>query len=177
MKKWLYVICPIVGIALFLALYFPAKARHEAGEAARAESIAKAKAADEAKKHEIEEKVRVDSQRRATENAREEAAKEAARIAKYNAVGEEIQKDTDAANADILKYTKQVDDLNTELDALRKRKEELTREDFDLLKQVELARVHQSNANLQIQRMVEMIANRAGASSLTVQIDPVIPKK
>jgi uncharacterized protein YggE len=67
MKKWLYVICPIVGIALFLALYFPAKARHEAGEAARADSIAKAKAADEAKKHEIEEKVRVDSQRRATE--------------------------------------------------------------------------------------------------------------
>jgi hypothetical protein len=177
MKKWMYVIFPGLGLALFLALYFPAKARYEAGEASRAAAITAQKAADEAHRHDIEERARQDSLKRAAENAKADADKEANRIAKWAAQSEEIQRDTDSANADIAKYTKQVDELEKQLETLHTRKELLTREDFDLLKQVELARVGQSNADLEIQRMVEMIATRAGGSSLTVVVEPQVPKK
>jgi hypothetical protein len=177
MKKWMYVIFPGLGLALFLALYFPAKARYEAGEASRAAAVAAQKAADEEHRHQIEERARQDSLRRAAENAKAEAEKEANRIAKWAQQSAEIQHDTDGYNADIAKDTKEVDELEKELEALHTRKDQLTREDFDLLKQVELARVGQSNADLEIQRMVEMIATRAGGSSLTVVIEPQLPKK
>jgi len=177
MKKWMYVIFPGLGLALFLAAYFPAKARYEAGEADRAAKVAAAKAADEAHRKDLEEKAHEDSVRRAAENAKEEADREAARIAKRKQDDADIQRDTDAANADVAKYTQQRDALQKELDELHQRKEQLTREDFDMLKQVELARVAQSNADIEIQRMVEMIATRAGGSSLTVEIMPPPPKK
>jgi hypothetical protein len=177
MKKWMYIIFPGIGLALFLAVYFPAKARFEAGEAARAQAIATQKAADEQHRLDLEKRAHDDSVKRQEQNARDEAAKEASRIAKRRQEDADIQRDTDAANADVAKFTAQRDELQKELDALHKRKEQLTREDFDMLKQVELARVAQSNADLEIQRMVEMIATRAGGSSLTVEIMPPPPKK
>ncbi len=177
MKKWMYVIFPGLGLALFFAIYIPANARYNAGLESRAAAIAAAKAADEAHLHDIEERARQDSQKRAADNAKAEADKEAARIAKWKLQSDEIQHDTDGYNSDIAKYTKQVDELEKQLDELHTRKDQLTREDFDLMKEVELARVGQSNADLKIQRMVEMIATRAGGSSLTVQVEPQVPKK
>jgi hypothetical protein len=177
MKKWMYLIFPGLGLALFLSVYFPAKARFEAGEAARAAALAAQKAADEQHRHELEQRAHDDSVRRAAETAREEAEKEAARIAKRRQEDADIQHETDAANADVAKFTAQRDELQKTLDSLHERKDQLTREDFDLLKQVELARVAQANADLEIQRMVEMIATRAGGSSLTVVIEPEVAKK
>ena len=177
MKKWMYIIFPGLGLALFFAIYIPANHRFEAGEAARAAAIAAQKAADEEHRHQLEQRAHDDSVKRQEQNARDEAAKEAARKAKRQQEDADIQRDTDAANADVAKFTAQRDALQKQLDELHAKKDQLTREDFDLLKQVELARVAQSNADLEIQRMVEMIATRAGGSSLTVVIEPPVPKK
>ncbi len=172
MKKWMYVIFPGIGIAVFLGLYFPAKSHFEAVEASRAEAVARQKTADDAHKKELEDLARQDSEKRAAQNAKDEAAREAARLEKWNQQGRDIQAETDAATADGDRYSKQIADLQIQLDTLHKQKDDLSREDFDLTKQVELARVNESTADLEIQRMVEMIANRAGASSMTVQIAP-----
>jgi chromosome segregation ATPase len=175
MKKWMYIIFPGLGLALFLALYFPANAHYEASVTARAEAVAAQKSADEQHRLALEKQAHEDSLKRQEQNARDEKAREADRIAKRQKEMDAIQKDTDGFNADIAKYQKQVDELQKQLDALHERKDRLTREDFDLLKQVELARVAQSNSDLEIQRMVEMIATRAGGSSLTVAIE--VPEK
>ena len=58
-----------------------------------------------------------------------------------------------------------------QLDQLRKQRDQLSRETFDIAKQVELARVARRNAEMDEQRWIEMIANRA-ASSQMAQIPP-----
>ena len=68
---------------------------------------------------------------------------------------------------------KQVDALEAELAKLRKDKDATSRESFELAKKVELARVARRNAELEIQRMTEMVSRRAADSSLTRP--PVIP--
>ena len=58
-------------------------------------------------------------------------------------------------------------DLEKELAGLRTQKETVNRENLELLKKVELARIAKRNAELNIQRMTEMISRRAAASALT----------
>jgi dynactin complex subunit len=94
------------------------------------------------------------------------AAQAAVREAKRQTEMHEIQADTDASNREIDRLNKQADDLQAQLESLQKQKETLTREDFALAKQVELARVNQGNADLEIQRMVDMIASRASQSAM-----------
>jgi chromosome segregation ATPase len=166
MKKWMYVIFPTLGLAIFLALYFPAKQASEDRVRREADEVARLKAVDDAHKKELEDKARADSDRRSAENARDLAAKAAEREAKRVAEMQGIQAQTDASNREIDRLTKEADALQAKLEALQKQKEVLTREDFDLAKQVELARVNQGNADLEIQRMVDMIASRAGQSAM-----------
>ncbi len=58
-------------------------------------------------------------------------------------------------------------------DLIAKEKDKLSRETFDLAKQVELARIARRNAELEIQRVTEMIHRRASDSALVKP--PVIP--
>jgi flagellar motility protein MotE (MotC chaperone) len=167
MKKWLYVISVGAMLAAWLAIYFPAKKATEERLAAQQAAIERQKEEDDARRLAIEQKAREDADRRAAERAKEEADKEAAAQKKWDDESAKIQADTDKANADIARLTQQVNALETELDTLHKAKDEDNREDFDLTKQVELARVNQFNAELEIQRMVDMVASRADQSSLT----------
>jgi predicted nucleic acid-binding Zn-ribbon protein len=87
-----------------------------------------------------------------------------------------IQADTDKFNAEVEKYSNEVSELTIELDSLHKQKDALTREGFDFAKRVELAQVVRQNAELEIQRMVQMIANRADQSMMT-KMPPPPPKE
>lgn len=173
MKKWMYVIFPGIMLAVFLVIYSSAMKDVELATQKKAEEVAKMKAADEAKKKVAEEKAREDSARRSAERAAEDAKREADRIAKWQNESKKIQDDTDKAQADADRYNKEVAALELTLDSLKKSKDKSSREAFDLVKQVERAKVDRRNAEIEIQRLTEMVSRRAAESSLTRP--PAIP--
>ena len=118
MKKWMYVIFPGLALAIFLALYFPAKEAAEQHVRDEAAQVARQKAADEAHRKDLEDKARADSERRAAENAQQLAAQAAVREAKRLADMKLIQADTDAANQEIDRSTKEADELQAKLKKL-----------------------------------------------------------
>jgi chromosome segregation ATPase len=141
MKKWMYIIFPGIMLAVFLVIYSSAMKDVELATQKKAEEVAKMKAADEAKKKVAEEKAREDSARRSAERAAEDSKREAEKIAKWQSESKKIQDDIDKAQADSDLYNKEVAALELTLDSLKKSKDKASRESFDLVKQVERAKV------------------------------------
>lgn len=167
MKKWLYLISVSSMLAIFLFFYFAHVKEVEVRDRLRAEEVAKQQAIDAQKKAEIEAKARADAEKRAAERAAADAKKEADKIAKWNADSKKIKDDTDELVAKADAYSKEASQLEIELNTLRTNKEKLNREAFEYAKQVEIARIDKRNAEMEIQRMTDMIAKRAADSALT----------
>ncbi|MEO6005946.1 MAG: hypothetical protein ABIZ04_08785 [Opitutus sp.] len=176
MKKWMYVISVGGMLAVFLFFYFSFLKQTEIKEKQRAEQVAQERKVEEERKAAIEAKARDDAAKRAAERVAAEEKKEADKLARWNAEGQKIQDATNAANAKADAYAKQISNLELELNTLRTNKEKLNREAFEFAKQVEQARVNKRNAELEIQRMTDMIAKRAADSSLT-RMPPVAAAK
>jgi hypothetical protein len=175
MKKWMYVLAPGAMLAVFLFFYFASRAETAQREKAHQEEVARAKAEADEKKHVAEVKAREDADRRAAEREAEDAKAAKDKEAKYAANMQRVQSDTDKSNAQAEAYAKQVSDLTIELDTLHKQKDELTRSAFEQSKKIQLAEVARENAELEIQRMVGMIADRADQSMMVKM--PVVPEK
>lgn len=175
MKKWMYVISVGSMLAVFLFFYFAFLKDSEIKEKQHAEQIAQERKAEETRKAAIEQKARDDAAKRAAERAAADAKKEADKVARWQAEGQKIQDATNASNAKADAYAKQISALEVELSSLRTNKEKLNREAFDFAKQVEQARINKRNAELEIQRMTDMIAKRAADSALT-RMPPVAAK-
>lgn len=173
MKKWMYLIPPTIMLGLFTIVYFSHVEKREAKEKAKVEKIAKEKAELDQKKKIAEAKAREDTKKRNEERDAEEAKKEKEKIDKQAANDKEVRDATAQYNAEADKFAKEAATLEIELDRLRKDKDKLSRETFDLAKQVELARIARRNAELEIQRVTEMIHRRASDSALVKP--PVIP--
>lgn len=161
-----YIIVPIILLAGFGFLYAQFHSEMKAKEAQRQAQIQAAKDEDARKRHEADEKARLDSERRERERQEEEAKKAKDKKDKYEA---EIQKIRD----EIAHYTGQVNDegkqsakLEQDLANLRATKEKENRESFDLNKQVERAQIDRRNAEFEIQRLTDMIVHRASESSM-----------
>jgi hypothetical protein len=67
--------------------------------------------------------------------------------------------------------------LQNEIANLRNQRESLSRETFDSAAKVELAKIDRRNAELEILRMYDMVAQRVSDSSLTKLPPPPPPKK
>ena len=167
MKKWIYLILPSLMLAGFLVIYFSHKEKAEAKERAHIAQVAKEKAEAEEKKRIAEQKARDDARKRQEERDAEERKKAEEKAAKQAADDKKVRDQTAEYTAKAEAAAKQVAALEAELDRLRKEKDQTSREAFDLAKQVELARIARRNAELEIQRMTEMVARRAAESSLT----------
>lgn len=175
MKKWMYVISVGGMLTVFLFFYFSHIKEAERLEKIRQEKIAHEIEVEKAKKAEIEAKARQDAEKRAAERAAADAKKEADKLAKWEADSRKIQQTTDEYNAKAAAFSKQVSELEIQLNTLRTSKEKLNREAFEFAKQVEQARIEKRNAELEIQRMTDMIAKKAADSSLSRAL--VIPPK
>src|SRR5688572_6066262 len=167
MKKWMYIIFPSVMLAGFLVIYFSHKEKAEAKERAHVAQVAKEKTDAEQKKQAAEAKAREDARKRQEERDAEERKKAEEKAAKQAADDKKVRDQTAEYTAKADAAAKQGNALEIELDRLRKEKDKTSRETFDLAKQVELARIARRNAELEIQRMAEMVARRAAESSLT----------
>lgn len=171
----MYVIFPTAMLGIFLVFYFSAAKKAELKEQQHIAQVAKQKADDAEKKRVAEDKARVDAEKRSAERAAEEAKKEADKIAKWQAEGKRIQDDTEKSLADADKYQKEVSKLEIDLDTLKKTKDKASRDSFDLLKQVERAKVDRRSAEIEIQRLTEMVARKASESSLTRPVVSAAP--
>lgn len=173
MKKWMYVIFPSVMLAGFLVIYLSHREQAEKKEREHIAQVAKEKAAADEKKKIAEAKAREDAKKRQDERDQEEKKKADEKAARQAADDKKVQDAIAEYTAKGNAAAKQVAALEIELDRLRKEKDKTSRESFELAKQVELSRVARRNAELEIQRMTEMLVRRASDSSLTRP--PVIP--
>jgi len=172
MKKWMYLIFPSILLVVFLIFYRSSRNEVEARERHHAEMVAQQKAADDARKALIEQKARDDAAKHAAERAAEDAKNAAEKQARWDAETARIQKETDKYTADSAKYAALVSELQIQIDSLHKLKEQDTREAFDAEKQVELDEIKRRDAELESQRMLEMIIKRADDSFLTKGAPP-----
>jgi hypothetical protein len=167
MKKWMYLIFPGAMLGLFLVFFLSHSKEAEEREKVRIEALNKKIAEDAAKKKSDEDRARKDAEERATKRAEEDAKKEADKIAKQAAIDKEVKDATEKALADQVAAQKDIDRLEAELEALHKQKDQTSREAFELAKQVELAKVAKRNAEIEIQRTVQMVSKRTGEGFLT----------
>jgi len=167
MKKWIYLISVGSMLAVFMFFYFAHVKEAEIKEKQRAAEVAQKQKEEADRKATIEAKAREDAERRSRERTEAEAKKEAERLAKWEAENKKIQDATNEMNAKADGYSKEISALEVELNRLRMEKEKLNRDAFEFAKQVEQARIAKRNAELEIQRMTDMIAKRASDSSLT----------
>jgi chromosome segregation ATPase len=175
MKKWLFVISPASMLAVFLVFYYSDRAKSEAREHAHAVQLAQEKADADEKKRIAEAKAKEDADRRNQERIAEQARLAKEKQDKYDAEMARIKANTDKSNATAEKFAKEISDLSIQLDDLHKRKDALTRETFDLAKKVQQAAVERHNADMDIERMVEMISERADQSDMAKMPPPPPP--
>lgn len=173
MKKWMYLIFPGVMLVGFIFVYMSHVEKAETKAKAVAEKIAKEKSDAESKKKAAEAKAREDAQKRQEERDAEERKKAEEKEAKQAADDKKVRDQTAEYAAKGEAAQKQVSALESELDRLRKERDKTSRESFDIAKRIELARIARRNAELEIQRMTEMVSRRAAESSLTKP--PVMP--
>ena len=177
MKKWMYLIFPGAMLGLFLVFFLSHTKEAEAREKVRLEVLAKKIASDAAQKKADEDRARADAEKRAAERAADDAKKEAERAAKIAANDKEIKDATDRAVAEGETFQKTIDRLEGELDLAHKQQDQLSRDNFDLAKKVELAKVARRTAELEIQRTVALVARKAQDTYLVRLPPPPPPSK
>jgi len=163
----MYLLFPGIMLGLFLVFFLSHKKEADARELVRQEALAKKIADDKAKKKVDEDRARADAEKRAADRAAEDAKKESDKIAKQAAIDKEIKVATDKANAEAAASQKSIDSLEAELDRLHKQKDQLSRDNFDVAKQVEMAKVAKRTAEMEVQRTVDLVAKKSQESYLT----------
>lgn len=181
MKKWMYLIFPGIMLVGFVFVYLSHVEKTHAKEKAVAAKIEKDRAEADAKKKAAEAKAREDAKKRQDERDAEERKKEEEKAAKQAIDDKKVKDQTAEYTAKGDAAQKQVNALEIELDRIRKEKDKTSREAFDIAKEVELARIARRTAELEIQRMTEMVIRRASDSSMTrppaIPVAPAAAKK
>lgn len=181
MKKFLYLILPAVMLAAFLFTpgmgYLAAQKEIAARVAAREEAVRQTKAAEDAKRAEIQQRAEEDARARQRENEALERAKEEKKRKEYEDAVNKLKEETATYIRETEAFNKENAALEVELGKLRDRKESLNRENFDLAKQVELAKIERRTAELEIQRMVGMVSRTLSASPLLAPPPVATPPK
>lgn len=171
-----YLIVPGTLLGAFLFFYNSALKDMQAKDKAHQEEVARAKATDEARKKELEVKAEADARKHQEERDALEQAKAAKKKKEYDDIittlRDDITKNTNSAD----KYAKETADLELQINSLRNQKEKLSTDTFELTKQVEKAKIDRRTAELEIQRMIEMVAKKVGDSSFA-NIPPPPPLK
>lgn len=162
-----YIFIPIALMAVFI--YFERGASKEAAVAREQQIEAKAKedAKKAADKKALEEKAKADSEKRNADRIKAEQDKEEKRKADFQAKLQKLKDDAKRYTDSVELNTKLVASLEKELAAKRATRDSENRLVLDLAKKVEISKKARRAAELEVQRFTEMLATRAGESSLT----------
>jgi len=149
-----------------------------AKEAAHKAEIAAAKAEEDAHRKQVESVAQADAEKRQKEREKEEQAKMLKKEKDYNDAMAKLKHESDGYAAEATKLSNEANQLEIALVNGRILRDKTSRESFELNKQVELAKINRRSAELEIQRLVEMVGNKAAGSSLAAMPPPPpAPKK
>jgi hypothetical protein len=159
-----YLIVPVILLGVFGGVYWKHSQTAANESARRAAETDRIKDDELAKKTEAERVAKADAARRSAERETEEQKKEADKQARWAAEGKRIEEETARFADRIKELTEQTAHTEAELATLRAARTQVDRENFELAREVELARIAKRNAELEIQRAVDVVAERASRS-------------
>jgi chromosome segregation ATPase len=162
-----YIIVPVVLLAVFCVYYQQFSTQLAVIEARKAHDAAVAAEQVEQQKKDAEARAIAEAQAREKAQLDEEAKQEADHLAKFEASKQSLADETAKFQQEADSYAKQAADLQAQLNSLQADHENLSREVFDLQKQVELGKIDRRSADLEIQRTYDIVTQKIGASSLT----------
>jgi len=168
----LYLIIPAVLTLAFTGIYYVHAIDSKEKAIAKELATEQAAAAQIAEKAAAERQAREDADRRTAERLAEEKKREDDRRAKWVAAGQAILDDTATYTAQAEKNATELKALEERLTALRAEKDKAIQTAFDFDLEIEKARIAKRSAELEIQRLVEMTARRAGTSLGSVTATP-----
>ncbi|MDD2763711.1 MAG: hypothetical protein PHE83_07025 [Opitutaceae bacterium] len=172
-----YVILPVILLIIF-GVYYTKVAEPQMEAQARAEEqrIVEQQAADDARRKEIELKAQEDARKaQAARNEKERQRQEKARLDKEEQ-DRKISEETAKYENEADRLTKEIADLDVQITNLRNQREAMNREVLESSKKVELAKIDRRTAELEIQRMYDIVAQKVAESSLA-QMPPPPPAK
>ena len=168
-----YIIVPLIALGIFVYFHNDfSKKDAIKQEAELVEKQAEEKRVAE-EKAEAERLSKEEAAKRTAEREAAEAAKIAEREAKWKAQGDEIAQYTAEANAAADEHQKNINALELKLAGLRKDRENVKQEVYDAMKSVESARIAKRNAEREVQRMAQMVTQKAETSVLVEK--PILP--
>ena len=170
-----YLIVPAILLAIFGFVYNGALKEMAQKEVDRIAKIDAAAKADADRKTEIEKKSQAEARERQIKREADDAAKAAKKEKDYQDAMTKLKDEADDYTGQTAKLTKEAADLEAGILQTRNDKERLTREGLELAKQVELAKINRRNAELEIQRMIDMVAKKLNDSSIAVAPPPPPP--
>jgi len=165
MNKY-YFIIPALLMGGFIFLYRGATDEMERKDKVHKAEVAAKVAAEEAHRVETEKIAQADAEKRQKQREEEEKAKQAKKEKDYSDAMAKLKKETDGYAAEVDKLTKESAALETALIEGRALRDKTNRESFELAKQVELSKINRRSAELEIQRLIEMVGTKAGSSAL-----------
>jgi len=176
MNKY-YFIVPALLMGGFIFLYRGATDEMKRKDDQHKAEVAAKVAADETHRIEVEKIAQADAAKRQAEREKEDQAKQAKKEKDYNDAMAKLKKETDGYSSEADKLAKESADLEIALVNARTLRDKTNRESFELSKQVELAKINRRSAELEIQRLIEMVGNKAGSSTLAAMPLPPPAKK
>ena len=177
----LYLIIPVFLLVAFLFTpglgYFSARKDIAQMEAKQQAAIDAKKAQEDAERARIQAQAEADARKHQEERDEEERKKAAAKEAAYQEAIDKLNSDIAEYSGEADKYSKQVNEYEVQLAKLRDKKEDLNSQTFDLQKKVELAKINRRTAEMEVQRMISMVADKLDTSPLMKPPPPVQTKR
>ncbi|PTY07890.1 hypothetical protein DB347_06585 [Opitutaceae bacterium EW11] len=165
MKRF-YFIFPVVLLAVFSVFYSRFSKASDEADRVREAKIAQAKQEEAEKRKSAEAKSREDSAKRTAERLAEEKRKDDERLAKWDADSKRILDETQQYVSTAERFNQEIADLEKQLAQLRTAKDARTREFLETASEAELAAITKRSAEMEIQRLTEMIARKVAGTSL-----------
>lgn len=177
----LYLVIPAVMMLTFLftpgAGYFASQKQIAEKARLRVVEAEKKKAEEDGRRKLLDAQAEEDARKRQAQREAEENAKREKREKEYQDGINKLQDDIATFQGEADKLAKDSAELDSRLNKLRSNKETLSRDSFELAKQVELAKIGRRTAELEIQRMVDMVGQRLNTSPLSQPPPPPPPPK
>jgi hypothetical protein len=170
-----YFLVPIVLLAVFAFLYRGATKEMEIKQATQQAELDKKKAEEKKHKEEIDARAAADAKKHQEIREAEDKAKADKKEAEYQKVLKDLKDETVKYSTEADKLSKEAADLEIQISQARTDKEKLNRDTFDLAKQVEQEKINRRNAELEIQRMMEMVATKLASNSIIIPPPPPLP--
>lgn len=167
-----YIIVPAILLAIFGFLYKGALTEMEKKEKDRQAQIAKKTAEEKQRKDEVEAKATADAQKRQQEREAQDRAKEEKKIKEYQDIMKSLKDEADKYAAESSNLAKEITALELQISQARTDKEKLNKETFELAKRVEQTKISRRTAEIEIQRMIEIVGKKLNDSSITAPPPP-----